>query len=412
MAAVLGMTLQSCLMEEKQLFDKSPAERMDAYLSEIGAVLESSENGWLLEYYAEDEQSYGGYAYVLKFEKGEVTAYFQLADDLEETKTSYYKLVADDGPVLTFDTYNEYIHYFSTPNIQDYQAMQGDYEYRLLGKNDEATEIYVEGKRTNNRMTLRKFEGDPVEYLAKSLEVEVEATAPSYSFEVGGAKGVCALAGNILEFEYTPAGSEEPVSGSSAYCFTDKGIRLYAPIEVEGVEVNEFTFDFTALAMTSVDGSVKIANVYPPLSEQIMIGDWFISRKGLGTFGVQKMEAVNAGGISNFGGVGALILGNYFEAGWGLNFFVNAGYLGVYGLDITAVADDKVTIQYNAAKNLVNADTFISYGSAPMLEIFGATAPKSFTMTADDVKKPTWILLTDESNPDNTIMLTKAFSMF
>ena len=59
MAAVLGLTLPSCLMAEKQLFDKSPAERMDAYLSEIGAVLESSENGWLLEYYAEDEQSYG-----------------------------------------------------------------------------------------------------------------------------------------------------------------------------------------------------------------------------------------------------------------------------------------------------------------------------------------------------------------
>ena len=157
MAAVLGLTLQSCLMEEKQLFDKSPAERMDAYLSEYNALLESSENGWLLEYYAEEDQSYGGYPYILKFAEGQVTAYFQLADDLEEAKTSYYKVTSDDGPVLTFDTYNEYIHFFATPDIDNYQAYEGDYEFRILDKNEDSSEITIQGKRTGNYMKLRKF---------------------------------------------------------------------------------------------------------------------------------------------------------------------------------------------------------------------------------------------------------------
>ena len=49
--AVLGMTATSCLMEEKELFDKTAAERLDAYLTEYNTLLESSENGWLLEYY-------------------------------------------------------------------------------------------------------------------------------------------------------------------------------------------------------------------------------------------------------------------------------------------------------------------------------------------------------------------------
>ena len=409
MAAVLGMTFQSCLMEEKQLFDKTPAERMDAYLSEFGQVLESSEGGWLLEYYAEDEQSYGGYPYILKFANGEVTAYFQLADDLEETKTSYYKLVADDGPVLTFDTYNEYIHYFSTPDIVNYQALQGDYEYRLVGKNDAGTELYVQGKRTMNNMVLRKFEGDPVEYLAKTLEVEAEATAPSYTFEFGDVKGVCALGGNYLEFEYTA--NEETVEGGSAFCFTDTGIRLYKAIEVDGVEITEFTFNFETSSMTSNTGAVKIVNVYPPLSEQITIGNWSIVGSGLGAYGQQIVNAVNATNIGALGGIGALILGNYTGSGWGLNLYVNAGYWGVYGIDMTVVADDKVTTVYNASKNAINANTFISYGSGQLLNFIGNGTPITYTLTADDVRKPNWIRFTDDSNPDNVITFVKGVSM-
>ena len=80
--AVLGMTVTSCLMEEKELFDKTPAERMEAYLDEYRTLLASAEEGWLLQYFPEENQSYGGYTYVLKFTADSVTAYFQLDDDI------------------------------------------------------------------------------------------------------------------------------------------------------------------------------------------------------------------------------------------------------------------------------------------------------------------------------------------
>ena len=54
--AVLGMAVTSCLMEEKELFDKTPAERMDAFLTEYQTVLASAEGGWLLQYYPEENQ--------------------------------------------------------------------------------------------------------------------------------------------------------------------------------------------------------------------------------------------------------------------------------------------------------------------------------------------------------------------
>ena len=43
--AVLGMTVTSCLMEEKELFDKTPAERMEAFLDEYHELLASAEGG-------------------------------------------------------------------------------------------------------------------------------------------------------------------------------------------------------------------------------------------------------------------------------------------------------------------------------------------------------------------------------
>lgn len=412
--AILGMSMMSCLKEEKPLFDKSPAERMDAYLSEFGELLESSKDGWLLEYYAEEEQSYGGYAYILDFKDGEVTAHFQLAEQLETTRTSYYKLVPDDGPVLTFDTYNEYLHFFSTPDIYDYEALHGDYEFRLLGKNDSGTEIMLQGKRTGNYMKLRRFDGDPVEYLEKSLQVEEGMSAPVYSIEIKGMKGECALAGNYFQYRYTPEGSEQSVKGGTAFCYTDTGIRLYQPVEVEGIELYEFTFDSADEALNSNDGPVKIKNVYLPLSELVTFGDWFISRDNLGAYPYAQMMEAHENLIEDFGGVLAINLGDYFGQGWGLNVLVEQEYLGIFGLEITPVSDNRIQVAYKPSENSPNAEAFLEYGdAAPLLLPFGTEAePKSFILSADNEKNPQSMLLTDESDPDNVIGITRTLVLF
>ena len=40
-----------------------------------------------------------------------------------------------------------------------------------------------------------------------------------------------------------------------------------------------------------------------------------------------------------------------------------------------------------------------------MLQVLSRQDPKTFTLTTDDVKNPTWIKLADEADPNNTIIL-------
>ena len=56
-----ALLLQACNNEVDDLFDKSAQERMDEELRTCQELLVSAENGWILEYYPQSIQEYGGY---------------------------------------------------------------------------------------------------------------------------------------------------------------------------------------------------------------------------------------------------------------------------------------------------------------------------------------------------------------
>ena len=133
------LAFTSCLFEQKEAFDKTPAERMEGYLNEYQELLESSADGWILEYYPNSDLTYGGYVYFLTFNEGEVTVQFQLAADVSKEITSLYKMTPDDGPILSFDTYNAYLHYFATPSSSEYLGKRGDTEFKIHPSADDSS---------------------------------------------------------------------------------------------------------------------------------------------------------------------------------------------------------------------------------------------------------------------------------
>lgn len=408
--AVLGMTVTSCLMEEKELFDKTPAERMEAFLDEYHELLASAEGGWLLQYYPEENQSYGGYAYVVKFTSSDATVWFQLDDDIATPVTSLYKMTPDDGPVLAFDMYNENLHYFATPDVNNYEALHGDYEFRIVGKSDDGSEIYLKGRRTGCDYNLVRFSGDPVQYLTKCNEVEAAMTAPAYSMAMGEVTADCSIKGNVFEWAYTVGEGDAatPVEGSVAFCYTPEGVDFYAPVEIEGVTYTGLVFNAENGTLATEDGKIVISQIIPPLNQLFVLGDWYITLSNVGSWGQPYMNAAKQALAAIGEELLVAYLGSSLYGAYAFNFYSTTGaanYKGCLTMAYQLIGEDKVALQFGKGAGGDGQWYYQNANFNYIINVFGLSAARTFTLSADDVKSPSYILLTEDANPANTIKL-------
>ena len=68
--ALATLSLQSCLTDDKELFDESAANRIEAVVAADKQLLESATNGWQLHYYTGKQYTGGGYTMFVKFKDG------------------------------------------------------------------------------------------------------------------------------------------------------------------------------------------------------------------------------------------------------------------------------------------------------------------------------------------------------
>ena len=107
--ALPAIGLQSCLKDQEDVFDKSYSERMAEFLQQAQDTLVKAPYGWALDYYPESNQSYGGVAYTIRFTRDNAIVRYENNPDDGEVK-SLYSMKDDSGPVLSFDTYNTFLH--------------------------------------------------------------------------------------------------------------------------------------------------------------------------------------------------------------------------------------------------------------------------------------------------------------
>lgn len=151
MGVISMLSFQSCLHDDKELFDESAAERLEHATEETKQILESSTSGWAFQYYLGDEYTSGGCTYLVKFKDGKADVALDLVDDPTNITHSSYDVVKDQGPVLTFDTYNEWMHYFANPN-SDGTTNGGDFEFSVMKISNDT--IDLKGRTTGNKMRL------------------------------------------------------------------------------------------------------------------------------------------------------------------------------------------------------------------------------------------------------------------
>ena len=182
---------------------------------------------------------------------------------MDKTITSLYKISDDNGLVLSFDTYNDYIHYFATPSSSYYQAHGGDFEFEI--RNVSPDKIEMIGRRSRNVITLEPLEKPVSEYIA-----EVVNTANTFiPYYLNGKVGSVDVTGTVDYSNRQIQITSEDRTTTRAFCFTDKGISLYSPLTIDGVSVQEMSYsgDDMKLVAEAVEIQGSVPSDWIPYSD-------------------------------------------------------------------------------------------------------------------------------------------------
>ncbi|MCI2109097.1 MAG: DUF4302 domain-containing protein [Bacteroidales bacterium] len=247
--AISSLTLSSCLKDQEDVFDGNASERMQTYLSEAQKTLMSAENGWALDYYPDRNQSYGGFAYAIKFTSSSATVSSVLLPG--ESITSLYKMSTDNGPMLSFDSYNTLMHFFATPDGNNYEAYDGDFEFVIDSVASDLVKIH--GKRSGNTMYFRKLAKSPEKFIADADSVAGDLFVLGGEGTIGGS----ALSMS-LDYDYqlaTFTSGTETVE--EPFTIIDDGVRFYKPVTIAGKTFSELPYNSTTFLFsgTCTDGT-------------------------------------------------------------------------------------------------------------------------------------------------------------
>ncbi len=247
--ALLTFTLQSCSNKEEEIFEESPSVRLQALMDKTQATLVSSENGWVMDYFPDRDLSYGGFLYILKFNKQSVEAYCELSDDLSESIESLYKLSNDDGAVLSFDSYNEFLHFFATPSSGRYEAYDGDFEFKIMKVEDDL--ITLKGKRSGNTIYLHRLKEEPVQYLEKCVQTSENIFAPKASGTYGGTAIEALVDPDVRYITIYLNGGEY----GQYFLPTPTGVRFVEPLEINGATISELSYNNIKFIFSGTDSN-------------------------------------------------------------------------------------------------------------------------------------------------------------
>ena len=230
------MVLSACVHDEKELFDESASVRIAKSLEEDAAILESATNGWELHYYTGKEYRYAGYTYLIKFKNGKATVAADFAGS-DSTATSKYELKKDQGPVLTFTTFNAIMHEKAQTSSQNVNGEEGDYEFLILKATTDT--IHLKGKKWGNHMYLTRL-AEKVNWKEHLDSITEISNGVSNHYEIALPDGD--VIGNAL---FSTSGRHVTIkvgnnSYSCAYAATTTGIVFPGPIVIRGKEYSSF----------------------------------------------------------------------------------------------------------------------------------------------------------------------------
>lgn len=253
----MGSGLQSCLFSEEDLFEESSANRATANVMKCQEILMSSPNGWKLEYYIGTNYSMGGITFLLKFDDKNVQIACQAVPDKYtpgDKVTSLYQVKEEQSTLLTLDSYNPLFHSFSAP-LGINANLEGDYEFIILDASPE--KIVLQGRKYKNIMEMTPMpEDEPwLTYLKNIIKIEENAFLDTYYLQKNGnaLKIFHRNRGTLSTFDVYNTDDTEEALETLTYLYTNEGIKLHTPYNIDGISIQHFKWNTLARKFTCTD---------------------------------------------------------------------------------------------------------------------------------------------------------------
>lgn len=282
---VSALAFTACVNEEDDLFSESAAARLAAAESRYTEILTASPGGWTMEYYPTNDTlgfKAKGYLMLADFEKDgtvRVGMWNAFSGNWYKEDTSLWDIITDNGPVLSFNTYNKCLHAFSDPHdlpasIQGVSGddkedvtglgAEGDYEFVLTNVKANSDIITVKGKKRGSYVRMVKIpEGTNFETYFLALKTFEALYFPSDAINdtyltVGGRKYVLSGISTGIASLYPADG--DPITDTKNYAFVisrinDKTtIRFRKPIVEGDASVQELALNTETYTMDDTEG--------------------------------------------------------------------------------------------------------------------------------------------------------------
>ena len=264
--AVATLSLTSCTNELDEIFDEDAVARLDAAKAEYSNILTDKGGKWQLEYFANSNEQ--GYIYLMTFKNdGSVTIsgmnkWISFVDGSSTTgsnaygsATSLWEIIADNGPVLSFNSFNKYFHLFADPedipsssdedDDETGYGHEGDYEFDIMKYSNDT--LYISGKKHGIDMIMTRVDAN---YDDQVYMNEVIAMADSF-FNAKIPYVYINLPNDVRYIVKNGATSilsmykegEDEISTSESYniIITHDGLSFMTPITLDGYVIQNFT---------------------------------------------------------------------------------------------------------------------------------------------------------------------------
>ncbi|MCP3894884.1 MAG: DUF4302 domain-containing protein [Bacteroides sp.] len=411
---LLPFIFQSCLMDDKDLFPESAADRMNTVLKHHQEILMGATNGWILEYFPEKKQSYGGYTLFVKFEPHDMVTVASELYKADQTETSMYQLIGDSGPVLTFNTHNTLLHYFSDPHNPDGigpgdSGMGGDYEFLML----ESTpgKVTMKGKKTGNRIVMTPIASDAnwTDLMKDYQLAAAKIKGKKYKLSMGELEGTALASYRTFNITYPGDNAAIEMIMASYRVLSSNEIEFYEPLKIGGKEITKMKFSVDAdgvITFTDVQSGLSLVELLPVLNQELVKGSWYFAYSKLGTYGKQCWDLAKTGldAIGEQLYSAALTNGISFAFGCVPNG-ASTNYKGILGFSYQLIDIDQIKLSYTGTSDNNGGYYYKNSPNFPQLinPLLG-----QFKLIANDKKNPTTIQLQDIAKPENVYVLSRS----